>query len=167
MVTRVSDSKFRDRLAAVRDRLADTDADAAVWFGATSIEYLTGFGHIQTERPVVLAVTPDRVEITVPRLEVERIETNPRIDAVHHYFDYPGGEPIEVAAGMLCFFFSSKFRHSQIHLVRTRSLVRTRAARTAVLSDVPNKKRFDCLLLERRARGNSAGRVQIIPVTVR
>jgi Xaa-Pro aminopeptidase len=161
IVTRVSDSEFRDRLAAVSDRLADTDADAAVWFGATSIEYLTGFGHIQTERPVVLAVTPDRVEITVPRLEVERVETNPRIDAVHHYFDYPGGEPIEVAAGMLCFFFSSKFRHSHIHLVRTR------AARTAVLSDVPNKNRFDCLLLERRARGNSAGRVQIIPVTVR
>src|SRR6056297_3379855 len=101
MVTRVPDSEFRDRLAAVRDRLAGTDADAAVWFGATSIEYLTGFDHVQTERPVVLAVTDDRVAVTVPRLEVERVEPNPRIDAVHHYFDYPGGKPVETAAEML------------------------------------------------------------------
>ncbi|MFC6752224.1 M24 family metallopeptidase [Halorubrum tibetense] len=100
MATRVPDTEFDDRLAAIRDRLADTDADAAAWFGATSIEYLTGFHHIQTERPVVLAVTDGRIEITVPRLEVERVEPNPRIDRVHHYADYPGGKPIEVAVGM-------------------------------------------------------------------
>src|SRR6056297_2905261 len=101
MATRLPESAFDDRLAAVRDRLAETDADAATWVGATAIEYLTGFHHIQTERPVVLAVTDDRVEITVPRLEVERVQSNPRIDAVHHYFDYPGGNPIGVAAEML------------------------------------------------------------------
>jgi len=100
MVTRVPGGEFRDRLAGVRDRLAATEVDAGVWFGATSIEYLTGFDHIQTERPVVLAVTPDAVEITVPRLEVERARAVDRIDAVHHYFDYPGGEPIETAVGM-------------------------------------------------------------------
>lgn len=91
MATRVPPEEFRARLAEIRGRIADTEADAAAWFGATSIEYLTGFHHIQTERPVCLAVSQDRVEITVPRLEVERVETNPRIDAVHHYFDYPGG----------------------------------------------------------------------------
>ena len=101
MATRLPDAAFDDRLAAVRDRLAATDADAAAWVGATAIEYLTGFHHIQTERPVVLAVTADRTEITVPRLEVERVEPNPRIDAVHHYFDYPGGDPIRVAVEML------------------------------------------------------------------
>ena len=101
MATRLPESAFEDRLAAVRDRLAETDADAATWVGATSIEYLTGFHHIQTERPVVLAVTDDRVEITVPRLEVERVSPNPRIDAVHDYFDYPGGAPVAVAVEML------------------------------------------------------------------
>jgi Xaa-Pro aminopeptidase len=101
MSTRVPDSEFDDRLAIVRDRLADSDAGAAVWFDATSIEYLTGFHHIQTERPVALAVTADRVEVTVPRLEVERVDPNPRIDAVHHYFDYPQGDPAETVAGML------------------------------------------------------------------
>ena len=101
MTTRVPDSEFDDRLAAVRDRLADSDADVAVFFGATAIEYLTGFHHIQTERPVCLAVSPNQVSITVPRLEVERVGPNPRIESVHSYFDYPGGKPIEVAVEML------------------------------------------------------------------
>jgi len=103
MPTRLPPSEFEDRLAAIRRRIADADGDAdvGVWFDATSIEYLTGFAHIQTERPVVLAVTDERIEITVPRLEVERVEANPRIDAVHHYFDYPGGDPIRTAAEML------------------------------------------------------------------
>jgi Xaa-Pro dipeptidase len=101
MTTQLPSDEFDDRLETVRDRLAETDADAGVWFGATSIEYLTGFDHIQTERPVVLAVTDDAVEITVPRLEVERADANPRLDAVHHYTDYPGGRPTETAAEML------------------------------------------------------------------
>ncbi|MFB6194396.1 MAG: M24 family metallopeptidase [Halobaculum sp.] len=101
MATRLPESEFADRTAAVRDRIERAEADAGVWFGATAIEYLTGFHHIQTERPVVLAVTPDRTEITVPRLEVDRVESNPRIDAVHSYFDYPGGAPLRTAVGML------------------------------------------------------------------
>ncbi|AFZ73901.1 M24 family metallopeptidase [Natronobacterium gregoryi] len=101
MSTQLPAEEFERRLEAVRGRLAETDAGAGVWFGATSIEYLTGFDHIQTERPVVLAVTDERVAITVPRLEVERVESNPRIDAVYHYRDYPGGKSIETAVEML------------------------------------------------------------------
>ena len=101
MPTEVPAEAFADRLAAVRTRLGETDADAAVWFGATAVEYLTGFHHIRTERPVCLAVTADRVRITVPRLEVERVSPNPRVDAVHSYFDYPGSEPVPTVVGML------------------------------------------------------------------
>ncbi|XVH30515.1 M24 family metallopeptidase [Haloferacaceae archaeon DSL9] len=101
MATQLPPESYDARLAEIRGKLANVEADAAVWFGATSIEYLTGFHHIQTERPVVLAVTSDRIELTVPRLEVERVGDNPRIDAVHDYFDYPGGKPIETAVGML------------------------------------------------------------------
>jgi Xaa-Pro aminopeptidase len=100
MATRLPDSEFTTRLREVRGTLADTDADAALFFDATSIEYLSGFHHIQTERPVALVVTPDRVEITVPRLEVERVSPNPRIDAVHSYFDYPDGDPMGVIVSM-------------------------------------------------------------------
>jgi len=101
MPTEVPDAEFQSRLGAVRDRLADAAADAAVFFDATSIEYLTGFHHIQTERPVALAVTAGRVAITVPRLEVERVAPNERIDSVRSYFDYPGGDPIETVAETL------------------------------------------------------------------
>ena len=101
MAIELPDAEYRSRLREVRGKLANTDADAAVWFSATSIHYVSGFEHVQTERPVVLAVTQDRIEIVVPRLEVERVEEVDRIDAVHHYFDYPQGRPIEVVAEML------------------------------------------------------------------
>ncbi|MFB6150519.1 MAG: M24 family metallopeptidase [Haloarculaceae archaeon] len=100
MSTEVPASEFRSRLASVRDWLADESADAALWFDATSVEYLTGFHHVQTERPVALAVAADRVGVTVPRLEVERVEPNSRIDAVYSYFDYPQGDPIGTVAVM-------------------------------------------------------------------
>lgn len=101
MATSLPPSEYQQRIATVRDRLADTDADAAVWFNATSIQYLTGFHHIQTERPVVLAITNDQCVITVPRLEVERVAPTPSIDTVSSYFDYPGGDPIETAVELL------------------------------------------------------------------
>lgn len=101
MVTRLPRDEFETRLRTVRDRLAETDADAALWFSATSVEYLTGFAHIQTERPVALAVTDETAELTVPRLEVERVTDNPFIEHVHHYFDYPGGQPLQTVAEML------------------------------------------------------------------
>ncbi|AGB37676.1 M24 family metallopeptidase [Natronococcus occultus] len=97
----VPPEEFERRLAEIRTRLSETDADAGLWFGATSIEYLTGFDHIQTERPVALAVTDERIAITVPRLEVERVEENPRIDRIAHYRDYPGGRPIKTVVETL------------------------------------------------------------------
>ena len=101
MATRIPDAEFRVRMATVRARLGERDADAAVWFDATSIEYLTGFHHVQTERPVVLCLSDERCELAVPRLELERVESNPRVDDVHTYFDYPGGKPMETVASML------------------------------------------------------------------
>lgn len=101
MATRLPDSEFEERLAEVRDRLAAADADAGVWFAAPSIEYLTGFDHLQTERPVALALDGDRAELTIPRLELERVADNPRIDEIHTYFDYPGGDPIGTVVEMV------------------------------------------------------------------
>ena len=101
MSTELPSAEYDARLDAVRDRVAESGADAGVWFGATAIEYLSGFAHIQTERPVVLAVTDDAVALTVPRLEVERAAAVDHVDRVDHYFDYPGGEPVRTAAGML------------------------------------------------------------------
>ncbi|ADJ15934.1 M24 family metallopeptidase [Halalkalicoccus jeotgali] len=101
MATRLPNEEFDARLETVRRRIARSEHDAGVWFDATSIEYLTGFAHVQTERPVVLGLTDERCELVVPRLEVERCEDNPRIDRVHSYFDYPGGHPMETVVEML------------------------------------------------------------------
>ena len=94
-------SEYNARIKKARDKLTQSDADALVLFNSYSIEYLTGFNHIQTERPVVLALNQDEIRITVPRLEVERVSQVERIDHVHSYFDYPQGEPIKTASAMI------------------------------------------------------------------
>ncbi|EMA55632.1 M24 family metallopeptidase [Halococcus salifodinae] len=89
----VPTAEYEDRIDRVRDELAATDADALCLFSATAIEWVSGFHHLQTERPVCLTVTHDRVGLTVPRLELDRAESDefPLLDEVYHYYDYPGG----------------------------------------------------------------------------
>jgi Xaa-Pro dipeptidase len=101
MVTAVPPSEFHDRLGSIRARIDDEGVDAGVWFGAKSVEYLSGFDHVATERPVALVVTDERVELVVPRLELDRARATETVDAVHQYFDYPQGEPIRVLARTL------------------------------------------------------------------
>lgn len=84
-------SEYESRIARVRDELTSTDADALCLFSATDIEWVSGFWHLQTERPVCLAITAEAVHVAVPRLESDRASAVERIDAVHHYYDYPGG----------------------------------------------------------------------------
>lgn len=92
-LTSVPDDEFERRLSTVRDQIAERDVDALCLFSATDIEWVSGFHHLQTERPVCLAVTPEAVSITVPRLELDRVDVNdqPVVDSVYHYYDYPGG----------------------------------------------------------------------------
>jgi len=99
--TSLPQSEFRDRLQTVREKIKSAQADAGVWFSATSIEYLSHFYHLQTERPVALVVTPEQVAITVPKLELMRVEENPFIDEVYYYFDFPGDGPMKTVAEML------------------------------------------------------------------
>jgi hypothetical protein len=51
IATTVPDAEDERRIEAIRERVADRDVEAAVRFDATSIESLTGFHHLQTERP--------------------------------------------------------------------------------------------------------------------
>lgn len=81
---------YSARIDRVRDALAEVDSDALCLFSSTSIEWVAGFWHLQTERPVCLAVTDDSVAVTVPRLELERAEEVDHIDEIYHYYDYPG-----------------------------------------------------------------------------
>ncbi len=92
--THVPTAEFEDRIETVRDKLAAHDLDGLCLFSSTSIEWVSGFYHLQTERPVCLAVTPATVAITVPRLEYDRATSDkfPTLDHVYHYYDYPGGD---------------------------------------------------------------------------
>lgn len=92
-LTSVPTAEFESRVATVRDQIAEASADALVLFSPTSIEWLSGFHHLQTERPVCLAVTDEHIAITVPRLELDRAEDTefPLLETVYHYYDYPGG----------------------------------------------------------------------------
>jgi Xaa-Pro dipeptidase len=86
--------EFERRIERVRETLAANDIDALCLFSATAIEWVSGYHHLQTERPVCLAITADAVEITVPRLERDRAASDefPTIESIHGYYDYPGGE---------------------------------------------------------------------------
>lgn len=86
--------EFEARIDTARDKFTAANADALCLFSATSIGWLTSFHHLQTERPVCLVVTDDTVELTIPRLEADRVETGPfpLIENIHVYYDYPGND---------------------------------------------------------------------------
>ena len=90
--THVPTAEFEARIGAIRNELAANDYDALCLFSATSIEWLSGFHHLQTERPVCLAVTDETVAVTVPRLEADRARADefPVVEDVNMYYDYPG-----------------------------------------------------------------------------
>lgn len=94
MLTQLPTGEFEARIEAARDELSAAGHDALCLFSATSVEWLSGFHHLQTERPVCLAVTDDAVEVSVPRLEADRAESEefPTIEQVHVYYDYPGND---------------------------------------------------------------------------
>ncbi|UTF55689.1 M24 family metallopeptidase [Natronosalvus rutilus] len=95
------ESEFRNRIKRVREKINEADLDAGIWFNATSIEYLSHFYHVQTERPVALAITPEQTAITVPKLEIMRVDENPVIDESYYFFDFPGGGPMKTITEMV------------------------------------------------------------------
>jgi Xaa-Pro aminopeptidase len=93
-LTSVPVSEFERRVETIREKVATAGVDGLCLFSATSVEWVSGFHHLQTERPVCLLVTGEDIAITVPRLELERAEDDefPLLGGVYHYYDYPGGE---------------------------------------------------------------------------
>lgn len=93
-LTSVPIEEFERRLGTVRETLAEEDKDALCLYSPTDIEWVCGFHHLQTERPVCLTVTQSAVALTVPRLELDRVEGEefPLVDEGYHYYDYPGGK---------------------------------------------------------------------------
>lgn len=92
---------FEQRLRAVRERIEEREVDAGVWFDSTAIEFLVGFPHVVTERPVILVVTGETTQLVVPKLERARARSVGRVDSVKSYFDYPAERPMNALESVL------------------------------------------------------------------
>jgi Xaa-Pro dipeptidase len=94
-------------LAARRERLLEHVRQAGlsgyVLFGADYIQYLTGFGFLSTERPVIFAQSASGdMAVLVPEFEVERTRAETAFERIQSYTEYPGIEhPMAVLARLL------------------------------------------------------------------
>lgn len=88
----IGQAELDDRLARVRTNLVDRELDAIVLFNSPRIEYLTGFTHVSTERPMALVVPVEGdLGVMVPQLEQEHVRKAPTIAFVKAYPEYPTG----------------------------------------------------------------------------
>ena len=86
----LSREEYINRLEKVREKIEDEGMDGYVLFSNRSINYLTGYSFIPTERPAAILITPENIDATVPMLEKDAAESEELIDEVYVYYDYPG-----------------------------------------------------------------------------
>jgi Xaa-Pro aminopeptidase len=88
----IDQHEFDERLQRVRQRMSDREVDAIVLFYPPRIEYLSGFSHVSTERPMALVVPLDGdLGVLIPHLEQEHVRKSPNITNVKVYPEYPTG----------------------------------------------------------------------------
>ena len=93
---RVSRSELERRLSALRRRLSEMGADAAIVTSPVGVFYLTNLWFIGTERPMALVVPVDGDPFMVlPSVEMGHAEHRNRewggvVKEFVYYFDYPG-----------------------------------------------------------------------------
>lgn len=81
-----------ERLRRLRAGLARGGYAGYVAFNPVRIDYLSGFSHVSTERPMALVVPLDgEVGVLIPQLEQEHVAKSPLIRHVKVYPEYPGG----------------------------------------------------------------------------
>ncbi len=86
----LGDEVYRRRLQKIREKMEDRGMEGYVVFSNRSVNYLTGYRFIPTERPVALLITQENIDLTVPMLEKDAAESEKLFDQVHVYYDYPG-----------------------------------------------------------------------------
>ncbi len=86
----LSREEYINRLEKVREKIEEQGMDGYVLFSNRSIDYLTGYSFIPTERPAAILITQETIDATVPMLEKDAAESQELIDKVYTYYDYPG-----------------------------------------------------------------------------
>jgi Xaa-Pro aminopeptidase len=95
--------ELQTRRERLLEQVRDLGLSGYVLFDQHYIQYLTAFGFLSTERPVVFAqkATGDMM-IFVPEFEVERVRAETAFDRVESYPEYPGIEhPMQVLGRVL------------------------------------------------------------------
>jgi Xaa-Pro aminopeptidase len=96
-----------DEFAARRERLLEVVREARltgyVLFDADYIQYLTGFGFLSNERPVIFTQSArGDMAVLVPEFEVERVRAETAFERIESYTEYPGIEhPMAFLARLL------------------------------------------------------------------
>lgn len=102
----ISQTEHEARIASIRQNLNEREMDAIILFYPPRIEYLSGFSHVSTERPMALVVPVDGdLGVLIPQLEQEHVRKSPLIEHVKAYPEYPAGasgkHPIEHLGDLL------------------------------------------------------------------
>lgn len=88
----INQAEYEQRLQTIRQGMSARGFDANVLFYPPRIEYLSGFTHVSTERPMALVVPTDgELGVLIPQLEQEHVRKSPLIEHVKVYAEYPAG----------------------------------------------------------------------------
>jgi Xaa-Pro dipeptidase len=85
---KLPDEFFQKKLNQLHDFLQKEELDAILLFGPANIAYVTGFFHLQTERPLAAIIPKEGIPLLlIPLLEVDHVVPDVEVET---YFDYPG-----------------------------------------------------------------------------
>jgi Xaa-Pro aminopeptidase len=81
-----------ERLRRVRAALEARGFAAIILFNPVRIDWLSGFSHVSTERPMAIVVPTDGdAGVLIPHLEQEHVAKSPLLKRIKVYPEYPGG----------------------------------------------------------------------------
>jgi Xaa-Pro dipeptidase len=88
----IEPAEREERLRRVRASLDERGFAALVLFNPVRIDWLSGFSHVSTERPMAIVVPVDGdCGVLIPHLEQEHVAKSPLLRRVKVYPEYPGG----------------------------------------------------------------------------
>jgi Xaa-Pro aminopeptidase len=89
---KIGQAEYDQRVGRVRAEMDRRGLHALVLFHPLRMAYVSGFFHVQTERPMAIVVTHDGgLGALIPHLEQEHIAKSPGVDRVKVYPEYPTG----------------------------------------------------------------------------
>src|SRR5512140_1367069 len=86
----IARQEYMDRMARLRQRVAEAGLETFLVSAEDSIYYLTGVSYRPLERPFFILVRPTGPAVLlVPALERQHLRAAPNVEEVQHYWDYP------------------------------------------------------------------------------